>query len=113
MRTPEEAIKVFSEARRLIEGDYADLFSKEFVRRWDGRWRYAVAKSLLDAEGKGAWPRMPSLLPDPRGLDNLAFRMFERLPGIRRLLGPAYLAARLVPWDVPGAVSAGLHRFTT
>jgi glycosyltransferase involved in cell wall biosynthesis len=81
-------------ARRAMRDEYPNLFDAEYIRRFEGRWRYAITLGL-DPAAPGATAALLRALDHPTWFDRMALRVARR-----RLLARPYLFLRTRPFDI-------------
>lgn len=95
----DEAIGMFTHARMLMETVYAPYFPKEYVIRWDRRWRYAVLLRLSEKNAltDNAFER---LFIAANALDAVIVKKSK----LRTRFSRQYLFFRMTPFDFISAI---------
>jgi hypothetical protein len=81
-------------AARQAMRESPELFEPEYIRRFEGRWRYAITLGL-DPAAPGAPATLLQALDHPSWLDRLALLLARH-----RLLARPYLFLRTRPFDI-------------
>lgn len=88
------AIAMFTNAKKLMEGTYADLFPAKYVKVWDRRWRYAVLAGLI-LKRRNTPSDLQKLLAEPTLIDHVLLSLIPTNSKAQDL----YLFARMTPGD--------------
>ena len=104
---PHAALKMFNYARSLMTGKYCDLFPDDYVKTWDGRWRFTIANNLL-AKGNTPSEDILVLFTAPGPFDRVLVSSLPLLGPIGKQILKYYLIGTLTPADFRSALIKAL-----
>lgn len=92
--------EIFGYARMLMDTKYQNYFPDDLVRRWDARWRSAVAQNIFQTHGTAGFDDIAALLKASPALQRVLFNLVRRMPEISDRWMPSLLKAVFTPGDI-------------